>query len=136
MQAVAVTQEPAVAEAAPSAPLGFWASIGHWFHTLWFGPDPAPVLVAPSPPPPADPNAGRPPFSRQDIEHTADAAHEDGLADAPIADEWMRKEKEDISFIDQVKREDRALRLDAETPKKPALPAPVNFRHDKGSTHT
>jgi len=59
----------------------------------------------------------------------------DGWSDVSIADDFRRKEAEDISLIDQVKREDRALRIDAQTPQRPAMPAPTNFQHDKGSTH-
>jgi hypothetical protein len=113
--------------------LSFFGSIFHWFHSLFFGPDPLPV-AAPLPKlQQADPNEGRPQFTRQNVESTASAANNDGLADMAISDEWSRKESEDISLLDQVRREDRALRLDAETPKKPSLPATTIAR--SGSTH-
>ena len=47
----------------------FLASVSHWFHSMFVGtPPPAPVPVQL---PPVDPNAGRPPFSTQNIEKTA-----------------------------------------------------------------
>lgn len=126
-----------VVQASQDTQVSFFGSIFHWFHNLFFGPDPLPVVTTPThklqqP----DPNEGRPPFTRQNVENTAMAAHNDGLADMAIGDEWSRKEKEDISLLDQVKREDRALRLDAETPKKSALPAASAVDAERsGSTH-
>jgi hypothetical protein len=133
-QAAAVPQSNAD-ETPPGGSVSFFGSIGHWFHTLFFGPDPVPAPVPTLPPPLPDPDAGRPPFSRQDVEKNAVSAHDDGLSDMAIEDDWSNKEQEDISFIDRMKREDRAIRLDAETPRKPSLPAPSNYRHDSGSTH-
>lgn len=112
-----------------------FGSIGHFFHRIFLGADPVVAPVAPTQAPVEDPNAGRPAFSRQDIERTATSAADDGLSSVSIADDFKRKEAEDISLIDRVKREDRALRIDAETPQKPAMPAPAAFVHDKGSTH-
>lgn len=121
---------------APQEPhLSFFGSIFHWFHSLFFGADP--IAVQPSPLPrlqQSDPNEGRPPFTRQNVDNTATAAQNDGLADMAIGDEWSRKEGEDIAWMDQVRREDRALRLDAETPKKPSLPAAFPLERS-GSTH-
>lgn len=124
----------ATAVSAPS-PVSFFGSIGHWFHRAFFGADLPAAVPTEAPLPVADPNAGRPAFSKQDMERTSASAHEDGLADVAIEDEFIRKENEDIDVIDKVKREDRALRLDAQTPKKPAMPAPANFQHRAGSTH-
>jgi hypothetical protein len=95
-------------------------------------PPPAPVPVQL---PPVDPNAGRPPFSTQNIEKTARSTHDDGLADVFIEDDFVRKEREDVALVESVKREDRALRLDAQTPKKPSMPAPANYQHSLGSPH-
>lgn len=125
-------EQSALAEPLPSD--SFFGSVGHFFHRMMFGADPPPAPM-PTQAPPPDPNAGRPVFSKQDIEKTEMASHDDGLADVAIGDEFSRKEKEDISLIDRVKREDRALRIDAETPKRPAMPAPANYVHEHGSTH-
>lgn len=126
------TQQSILAEPLPSD--GFFGSMGHFFHRVLFGVDPV-VAPPPTQAPPVDPNAGRPAFSKQDIEKNAMSAHDDGLADVVIADDFARKEQEDISLIDRVKREDRALRIDAETPQRPSMPAPANFKHESGSTH-
>merc|ERR1719240_794727 len=127
-------QESILTEASPQPEShSFFGNVGHWFHTLFFGADPTPAPPTVAPPP--DPNAGRAPFSKQDVDKTASAAFEDSLSDVAIEDDFARKENEDISRIDRIKREDRALRLDAQTPSKPAMPAPANFQHDRGSTH-
>lgn len=115
-------------------PVRFFGSFGHWFHSMFFGAD-APPAALPTLPPKADPDADRPAFSTQNIERTAEAAFEDGMGDIAIGDEFARKEQDDVSLVDQVKREDRALRVDAQTPKRPSMPAPSNFRHEAGSTH-
>lgn len=117
-----------------SHPFSLFGSFGHWFHTVFFGADPPPAPL-PTEAPPPDPNAGRPAFSKQDIDRTALSAHEDGLGDVAIEDDFMDKENADIERIDRVKREDRALRIEAQTPRKPSMPAPANFQHDAGSTH-
>jgi len=57
------------------------------------------------------------------------------MHDVSIEDDFSRKEAEDLDVIDRVKREDRALRIDAQTPKRPSMPAPANFQHESGSTH-
>merc|ERR1719424_2798811 len=57
------------------------------------------------------------------------------MSDVAIEDDFSRRETEDLDAIDRVKREDRALRIDAETPKRPSMPAPANFKHESGSTH-
>lgn len=129
-----VTVAPQVSVANPGQPISFFTSVGHWFHNFFLGPDP-PAPPVPTQAPAPDPNAGRPPFSKQDIEHTALSAKEDGLSDVAIEDDFANKVAEDESHIDRIKREDRALRLEAETPKKPSMPAPANFQHDSGSTH-
>jgi len=60
----------------------------------------------------------------------------DQLADVSIHDAWVDQEAKDAEVVDFVKREDRALRFEAQTPKeKPHLPAPTNFKNDAGSTH-
>jgi len=125
-------QEDALTEQAPAG--SFFGSVGHWFHSLFFTEQ---VQQAPPPTqaPAPDPDAGRPPFSKQDIERTYSSAHEDMWADIAISDDFARKENEDIAFIDTVKREDRDMRLDAQTPSRPSMPAPANFQHDSGSTH-
>merc|ERR1740130_2089462 len=110
-----------------------FGSFGTWFHNAFFGAPPPPPV--PTMAPVADPNEGRPAFSKQDIELTSESAHEDGMSDVAIEDEFSRKENEDIELIDRVKREDRALRIDAQTPKRPSMPAPANFQHQAGSTH-
>ena len=61
------------AEAAPEPQAfrgsSFFGSVSHWFHSMFDStPPPAPVPVQL---PPVDPNAGRPPFSTQNIEKTA-----------------------------------------------------------------
>lgn len=129
-------QEDAITDQAPGASSGsFVGSVGHWFHSLFFADQPLapPPTQAPAPAP--DPDAGRPPFSKQDIERTYSSAHEDGLANMAIADDWSRRESEDIALVDTVRREDRDLRVDAQTPARPSMPAPANFQHDSGSTH-
>jgi len=114
-------------------PFSLFGRLGGWFHHLFFtDPPPAPLPTqAPAP----DPDAGRPPFSKQDIDRTADSAHQDQWSDVAIEDDFSRKETEDLDEIDRVRREDRALRIDAQTPNRPSMPAPANFQHDSGSTH-
>jgi len=73
---------------------------------------------------------------KQDVEHTADAAAEDAMADVDIHDPWSQQEQEDDAMVDYVKREDRELRMDAETVReKPSTPSLNAVRNDAGSTH-
>jgi len=111
----------------------FFAAVSDWLRTMFEGrPLPAPLPAQLSPP---DPNAGRPAFSTQNIAQTARSTYEDGLADVAIEDEFAQREREDAALVETVKREDRSLRLDAETPRKPSMPAPANYQHSLGSPH-
>lgn len=117
------------AEESPS----IFTSIARRLHSIFFGPEAAPK-AAPKPAPKQPIVLNQMQTSKQDFGATANAAARDSLADVTIHDMWSDYEKQDDAAVEYVKREDRALRLDAETPKeKPMLPG--SGEDHAGSTH-
>jgi len=123
---VASAPEPLMSnEIAPKA--GLLSSLLSGISNLFFG-------AAPKPAPEPVLNLNQVKTSKQDFAGTAEATFEDSLYNVDIHDAWADQEKDDDAQVEWVKREDRALRVDAQTSKaKPSVP--VNSRNDKGSIH-